>query len=149
MCFKEVFLCFIHVNTDIWKSEVSCNGSAKDLLLNLALYFDFFKIVFESKFCYFNQMINRNLWESLFFWFFFSMLKVRLSLVCLNINGRYLPLLKGLLQDLFLFVLSVTSSEPWMCYDDLHCIRGRVVTYFEGSWSLDPKIPGPFNHMVL
>ena len=132
MCFKEVFLCFIHVNTDIWKSEVSCNGSAKDLLLNWLFILIFFKSFLRANSAILTRWLTGIYEKVCSFDFFFSMLKVRLSLVCLNINGRYLPLLKGPLQDLFLFVLSVTSSEPWMCYDDLHCIRGRVVTYFEG-----------------
>ena len=64
-CGLRKSVCFIHINTGVWRSKRSSKSRTRDLLLNFVVKFK--KNVFKNKFCSLNQIISRNLWRGLFF----------------------------------------------------------------------------------
>ena len=91
LCFKKVCFCLIHINTGVWRSELSPNDSAKNIFLNFVVRFE--KIVLERNSANLIRSLMGIFVEFLLL-FFLRMLKDRPCLVCLDIDLSHLQLLK-------------------------------------------------------
>ena len=48
LCLKKISLCFIHIDTSVWRSKLGSNCSSRNVLLNFIIKFK--QIIFQNKF---------------------------------------------------------------------------------------------------